>query len=81
MILSALVDLGADFSLLERFSSVTGIEGVASVKIKRERVKKKGIMATKIDVELDEHVHSRHGHEMKEILAITSRTVEASTLP
>lgn len=79
MLLSALVDLGADFSLLERFSSVTGIEGVAGVKIKRERVKKKGIMATKIDVELDEHVHSRHGHEMKEILAITSRTVEAST--
>ncbi|HOM97559.1 MAG TPA: DUF111 family protein, partial [Acetomicrobium sp.] len=45
MLLGALVDLGADFSLLERFVSVKNVKGLSGLEIKKEKLKKKGISA------------------------------------
>jgi len=42
MLLGALVDLGGDFSLLERFAHVKDVEGLAGISIRKERVKKEG---------------------------------------
>lgn len=79
MLLGALVDLGGDFSLLERFARVKGIEELEGIAVKKERVKKRAIAATRIEIELDEHVHARHGYEMFDILDRTSDLVGASS--
>jgi len=79
MLLGALVDLGGDFSLLERFAHVKDVEGLAGISIRKERVKKRAIASTRVEIELDEHFHARHGHEMFDILDRTSKEVGASS--
>ncbi len=79
MRLGALVDLGADFSLLERFVSVKNVKGLSGLEIKKEKLKKKGISATRIEIILDEQARGRHGHEMFEILDHASEAVSASS--
>lgn len=78
MLLGALVDLGADFALLERFNAVEGVKGLSGVEIRKEITKRGSIEAIKINISLDEHFHGRHGHEMLEILDRTSYSVGAS---
>ena len=62
MIVGALLDLGADFAELEQRLKTLGVEGYG---LRAEKIKKKGVMATKFYVDIDEthgqpHRHLRH---------------------
>ncbi len=72
MIVGALIDAGADFSKIRDGLMSLGVEGYD---VAIEKVKKKGVMATKFHVNIAEHGHP-HRH-LKHIVAI----IEKGDLP
>ncbi|MCH8205062.1 MAG: nickel pincer cofactor biosynthesis protein LarC [Candidatus Hydrogenedentes bacterium] len=67
MIVGALIDVGADFETLRDALDTLGVEGY---RVRAEKIKKHGTMATKFDVEIDaEHGQPhRHLHHIVEII-------------
>lgn len=72
MIVGALIDLGADFTQIRDGLASLNVEGY---EVATERVKKKGVMATKFNVLIEEHGHP-HRH-LKHIVEI----IENSDVP
>lgn len=80
MIVGALIDAGADFDSLRKTLLSLGVDGFD---VAVEKVKKKGIMATKFHVHIDEkhahpHRHLRHVVEIIEKGALPDPVREAS---
>lgn len=73
MIVGALLDLGADFAELERRLKTLGVEGYG---IRAEKIKKKGVMATKFHVDIDDS----HGHPHRHLRHIVE-IIERGDLP
>lgn len=73
MIVGALIDAGADFAEIEKSLATLKVDGY---KLSCEKVNKKGTMATKFDVHLDEQHHHPHRH-LRHVVEI----IESGDLP
>ena len=73
MIVGALIDAGADFAEIEKSLATLGVDGYT---LSCEKVNKKGTMATKFDVHLEEQHHHPHRH-LRHVVEI----IESGDLP
>ena len=81
MILSSLVDLGADKSkIIDGVKSAEEfLNGAKIKKIDFTKTKKHGIEATELILELDDHSHERKGTEIQNCINKTSEKINLST--
>jgi len=80
MILSSLVDLGANKSKIINGvkESASFLPGSTIKKLDFKKVKKNGKAATKLDLEIDENTHERQGSEIKNCIISASEKIALS---
>ena len=80
MILSSLVDLGANKSKIINGvkESASFLPGSTIKKLDFKKVKKNGKAATQLDLEIDENTHERHGSEIKKCIISASEKIALS---
>ena len=80
MILSSLVDLGADKSKIINGikESTSFLDGSTIKKLDFIKVQKKGKSATQLVLEIDENIHERKGSDIKKCIQLTTEKLGLS---